>query len=81
MRPLFPRESFKEIAVSLLINPIKTFDHVMSQGGQAVKGYYGKVNGKDVIIYVAKEPRGKIKIGDLVTAIQPSPQQMANFGL
>lgn len=25
--------------------------------------------------------RGKIKNGDLVTAIQPSPQQMANFGL
>nr|WP_256576455.1 hemagglutinin repeat-containing protein [Pseudomonas sp. B11(2017)] len=75
------RESFREIAENVLTNPTKTFDHVMSQGGQAVKGYYGKIDGKDVVIYVAKEPKGKIKVGDLVTAIQPTPQQMVNFGL
>ncbi|MFY3286032.1 hypothetical protein ACOTEE_12010 [Achromobacter xylosoxidans] len=64
-----------------MTNPEKTFDHVMSQGGQAVKGFYRKINGADVIIFVAKENVGKIAAGDIVTAIKPSVQQMRNFGL
>lgn len=53
----------------------------MSQGGQAVKGFYRKINGDDVIIFVAKENVGKVAAGDIVTAIKPSAQQMRNFGL
>ncbi|MFC5769750.1 hypothetical protein, partial [Thauera sinica] len=75
------RQAFQEIGQSILTNPTRTFDHVMAQGGQAVKGYYGTVNGSDVVIFVAKEAYGKIKAGDIVTAIKPSAQQMKNFGL
>ncbi|WP_153065818.1 hypothetical protein [Achromobacter xylosoxidans] len=64
-----------------MTNPEKTFDHVMSQGGQAVKGFYRKIDGTDVIIFVAKENVGKIAVGDIVTAIKPSAHQMRNFGL
>lgn len=53
----------------------------MSRGGQAVKGFYGQSNGSNVIIFVAKEAKGKVKVGDIVTSITPSAQQMKNFGL
>lgn len=33
------------------------------------------------MIFVAKESRGKVAAGDIVTAIKPSSQQMKNFGL
>lgn len=72
------RDAVRSAAVEVPENPIKTFDHVMAQGGQAVKGCYGKVNGKDVVFFVTKDPRGKIGAGDLVTAITPTPQQMIN---
>ncbi|MCO6059746.1 hemagglutinin repeat-containing protein [Pseudomonas sp. MOB-449] len=75
------RQAFQEIGRAILTNPTKTFDHVMTQGGQAVKGFYGKIDGNDVVIFVAKEARGKIAVGDIVTAIKPSAQQMKNFGL
>ncbi|MCZ7845331.1 hypothetical protein, partial [Stenotrophomonas maltophilia] len=75
------RQAFQDIGRAILTKPIKTFDHVMVQGGQPVKGFYGKINGEDVVIFVAKEPRGKIAAGDIVTAIKPSPQQIKNFGL
>ncbi|WP_420852330.1 DUF637 domain-containing protein [Pseudomonas nitroreducens] len=75
------REAFQEIGEVILTNPMKTFDHVMVQGGQRVKGFYRSINGNDVVIFVAKEARGKIAAGDIVTAITPSPQQMKNFGL
>ena len=75
------RQAFHEIGQTILTNPTTTFDHVMKQGGQAVKGFYGKVNGSDIVIFVAKEPLGKIAVGDIVTAMKPSAQQMKNFGL
>jgi len=53
----------------------------MRQGGQRVKGFYGQIEGKDVVFFIAKEERGRIKIGDVVTAITPTPQQLANWGL
>jgi len=73
------RQAFQEIGQSILTNPAKTFDHVMSRGGQAVKGFYGQVNGMGVIIFVAKEARGKVKAGDIVTSITPSTKQLDNF--
>lgn len=75
------RQAFQEIGQIILTNPKKNFDHVMSQGGQAVKGFYRKINGDDVIIFVAKENVGKVAAGDIVTEIKPSVQQMRNFGL
>ena len=75
------REAFQAIGRNILTNPTRTFDHVMTRGGQAVKGYYGQVDGVDVIIYIAKEPRGAIMVGDIVTSIVPTAQQMLNLGL
>jgi RHS repeat-associated protein len=75
------RQAFKEMAQSILTNPTKTFDHVMSRGGQSVKGFYGQVNGKNVVIFIAKETKGKVQAGDIVTAYTPSSQQMIGFGL
>lgn len=57
---------------TILTKRTKTVDHLMNQGGQAVKGFYGRVDGDDVVIFVAKEPRGKIAAGDIATAIKPS---------
>jgi len=64
-----------------LTKPDKTFNHTMSHGGQSVKGFYKKVDGNDVIIFVAKENKGKVKAGDIVTSIIPSAQQLKDFGL
>ena len=75
------REAFQTIGTEILTNPVRTFDHVMARGGQAVKGYYGQIDGVDVIIYIAKEPHGSIRTGDIVTSIVPTAQQMQNFGL
>jgi RHS repeat-associated protein len=75
------RQAFQDLAQGILTNPTKTFDHVMSKGGQRVKGFLGQSNGQNVIIFVAKEARGKVGAGDVVTAIKPSAQQLSNFGL
>ena len=75
------REPFQTIGTEVLTNPVRTFDHVMARGGQAVKGYCGQIDGVDVIIYIAKEPHGSIRAGDIATSIVPTAQQMQNFGL
>jgi hypothetical protein len=53
----------------------------LSEWGQKVKGYFKVVEGKPIVIFIAKEPRGKIKAGDIVTSILPSPTQIKNYGL
>jgi hypothetical protein len=58
---------------------LKTFDHVI--GGQQVKGFYGMIDGKQVVFFVAKEAKGKIGIGELVSSVVPSPRQIINWGL
>lgn len=73
------REAVRSNAIRILENPLKTFNHVI--GGQQVKGFYGMIDGKRVVFFVAKEPRGKIGTGELVTAVVPSPQQIINWGL
>lgn len=47
----------------------------MSQGGQAVKGFYRKINGADVIIFVAKENVGKLRLGILLRQSSPPPNR------
>lgn|GEM_PF-2804623 len=74
------REAFRTEAIRILENPTHTFDHAMSQGGQAVRGFVGEINGKKVVIFVAKEPRGKIQAGEVVTSIVPSSKQSSNWG-
>lgn len=72
----------KTEVTNLLENPLKTFDHVMKKGGLRVKGFFGKINGKDVVVFVSKEAKGKkIQQGELVTSFTPTPQQSINFGL
>ncbi|MGB3464837.1 MAG: hypothetical protein WBA74_06195, partial [Cyclobacteriaceae bacterium] len=75
------REVFQDLANDILTNPLKSFDHKMSRGGQRVKGFLGEKSGKSVIIFVAKEANGKIASGDIVTTIVPTAQQLINFGL
>lgn len=69
----------RSAAVRILQNPLSTFDHII--GGQPVKGFYGLIDGKPVVFFVAKEAKGKIGVGELVTAFVPSPQQMKNWGI
>lgn len=75
------RQAFRDLGQNILTNPTRTFDHVMRRGGQSVTGFLGQTNGQNVIIFVAKEVRGKIGVGDIVTAIKPSAQQLLNFGI
>ena len=73
------RDGVRSAAVRILQNPLSTFDHII--GGQPVKGFYGLIDGKPVVFFVAKEAKGKIRVGELVTAFVPSPQQMKNWGI
>ena len=73
------RDAVRSAAVRILQNPRSTFDHVI--GGQPVKGFYGVIDGKPVVFFVAKEAKGKIGVGEIVTAFVPSPQQMKNWGI
>lgn len=73
------RDAVKSNAIRILENPLRTFDHVIAS--QQVKGFYGMIDGKKVVFFIAKEPRGKIGIGELVTAVVPSPQQIINWGI
>jgi hypothetical protein len=73
------REAVRSHAIRILEDPLKTFDHVI--GGQQVKGFYGMIDGRQVVFFIAKEPRGKIGVGELVTAYMPGPQQIINWGL
>ena len=73
------RDAVRSAAVQILQNPRSTFDHVI--GGQPVKGFYGVIDGKPVVFFVAKEAKGKIGVGEIVTAFVPSPQQMKNWGI
>ena len=76
------RLAFQELAQKIITNPSATFNHVLKQGGVNVKGFLGEVNGQKVIIYLSKGSVGnKIKAGDIVTAIVPTPQQLKNIGL
>ncbi|WP_013631020.1 hypothetical protein [Rubinisphaera brasiliensis] len=73
------RDAVRGHATRILENPAHTFDHEL--GGLAVRGFVGDIDGHVVVFFVAKESKGKINQGDLVTAIEPSPQQRANWGI
>jgi len=46
-----------------------------------VKGFAGERNEYTVVIFIAKQPHGKNKASDLVTALIPSPTKAANWGI
>lgn len=69
-------ERFKEIGVNIVENPLKSFDHKL--GETAVRGFHGKVNGKDVVMFLYKEGS---YITQIATSVVPTPQQMKNWGL
>lgn len=70
-------EAFKKLAIPILEAPLKTFDHVLA-GGFPVRGFHGKVNGTDVVIFIYKN--GKYA-AEVATSFVPSAAQMAKWGL
>jgi hypothetical protein len=53
---------------------------VSSRGKQAVKGFYDQMNGRDVVLFIAKEARRKkMGVGDLETGVAASSQQLKNW--
>lgn len=69
------RSMFRDLAKGVLENPTATFDNIL-RGGLEVKGFVGTVGAQQVIIYVAKGGQGKVRQGDVVTAIKPPPGQL-----
>jgi hypothetical protein len=70
-------EQFVQLATNILENPTHTFDHVL-QGGSAVKGFTGIVDGQRVVIFVFKTGPNA---GKVATSIVPNTQQMLNWGI
>ena len=70
-------EEFTELGARILENPSATFAHVL-RGGHAVRGFLGGAGGKKVAILVYKD--GKYQ-GQVATAIVPSANQLAGWGL
>jgi hypothetical protein len=69
-------EKFKDIGIQIVENPLKTFDHTLGQ--TAVKGFHGKVDDKNVVMFIYKEGP---YVAQIATSIVPSPQQIINWGL
>ena len=70
-------EQFIQLATNILENPTQTFNHTL-RGGTAAKGFYGVVDGQDVVIFVFRDGPNA---GKVATSIVPSAQQMANWGI
>ncbi len=67
---------FEEMTRHILTNPTKTFDDMKSD--TLTRAFAGKVDGKHVVLFVAKEGP---YAGKVLTAVIPSPAQIANWGL
>jgi hypothetical protein len=65
---------FVKMGVEILENPMKTFDHIL--GGVKAKGFYGQINGEDVVFLVYKEGE---RAGQIATAFVPSAAQIAQW--
>ena len=68
-------QKFTDLGSKILETPAATFDHIL-KGGQPVKGFIGKINGKDVAIMVYK--KGRLK-GQIATSVVPSPAQLTKW--
>ncbi len=66
----------KQLYTQVLSNYSKTFDHTL--GSEAVKGYYSKVNGNDIVVFIYK---GGKYAGEIATSVVPTAKQMLNWGL
>ncbi|XXT40498.1 hypothetical protein WMF13_01095 [Sorangium sp. So ce513] len=43
---------------------------------------YGQINGREVVLFIAKEARGKkMGVGGLEAGVVPGPQPMKNWGI
>lgn len=76
------RADFRKHATRILMSPDATIDlpEGLKRGQVPVKGYVGKVNGKDVIVWIAQKSGGKRFVaGQIVTAYTPSITQLNNF--
>ena len=70
-------EKFVQLAQDILEKPSKTFDYAL-RGGESVRGFAGKIDGKNVVIFVYKTGKDQ---GKVATAIVPSVKQVAAWGL
>ncbi|RKN58113.1 hypothetical protein D7193_05830 [Micromonospora costi] len=64
------RQAFESLTSSILTNPQKTFDWTLGgTGGIRNKGFIGEVNGKTVVLFVAKEGQyaGRVTSSKVVT--------------
>ncbi len=73
------RAAIRSVLEEVLENPSRTFNHVI--GGQRVRGFVGYVDGQRVWAFVAKEAKGKLQAGDLITAFVPSWHQWLKYML
>lgn len=69
-------ESWKKFNANILENATASFDNVL--GKSNVKGFYKKVDGQDIAVYLYKE--GPFQ-GKIATTVVLSPNQMTKFGL
>ena len=69
------RNMFKQIATNILEQPSATFNHTL-RGGLEAKGFLGTVDGEQVVIFVAKQGKGKVRQGDVATAVKPMQRQL-----
>ncbi|MFI0424447.1 RHS repeat-associated core domain-containing protein [Spongiactinospora sp. 9N601] len=67
---------FQEKVSPVLRNPSKSFNWKM--GGTQARAFAGKVDGRTVVVFVAKE--GDYQ-GNVISALVPSPQNMVKWGL
>ncbi|MFE2872138.1 RHS repeat-associated core domain-containing protein [Embleya sp. NPDC059259] len=69
-------KAFQEAATPILTHPTKTFDWRM--GDAMTKAFAGKVNGRDVVIFVAKDGP---YAGKVISAVAPDAAKAALWGL
>lgn len=66
---------FQREGVALVENPVATFDHQL-RGPIGVKGFYGQINGRDVVLMIFKTGPDQ---GKVATALVPSAAQKARW--
>jgi RHS repeat-associated protein len=64
------RSQWVDLVIDVTGNPTKTFDYVLE--GTSTKAFYKVIDGKDVIMFVAKENRGSVQAGQVIGSWVPS---------
>jgi RHS repeat-associated protein len=64
------RNAWSSLVKNVMSSPATTFDYFL-QGAQTT-GYYKKIGGQDVVLFVAKEAMGTVKAGQVIGGWVPS---------